>query len=107
MESFSFGATEIIKLLNLLVLIGYFVLSIVCFIHLRKTDSSPLVKVIWVVLILFFPYIGSNCISNCKHGQKKSCKNITFGLCGTAGERGPTTKPLGWTSEGEKNTCEV
>ena len=59
METFSFGTTEIIKAINLIVLIGYFVLAIICFIKLRKIDSSPLVKVIWVTLILVFPYMGA------------------------------------------------
>ena len=59
METLSFGTTEIIKAINLLVLIGYFVLSIICFIKLRKVDSAPLVKVVWVTLILVFPYMGA------------------------------------------------
>jgi hypothetical protein len=77
MERLGIGATEIIKLLNLLILIGYFVLSVVCFIHLRKTDSSPLVKVIWVVLILFFPYMGAIAFLIVNTTSKKRCGDIS------------------------------
>jgi hypothetical protein len=68
------GTTEIIKIINFMVLIGYFVLSFVCFFRLRKTDASPLVKVIWVVLILFFPYMGAIAFLIVNTTRKKAVK---------------------------------
>jgi hypothetical protein len=57
-ETVGWQVPEIYRALNLLVLVFHLVVSIICFICLRKTDFSPLVKVIWVFLILFFPLFG-------------------------------------------------
>ncbi len=58
MDAVGWQIPEIYRVLNLLVLIFHLAVSVICFIYLRKANFSPLVKVIWIFVILFFPLFG-------------------------------------------------
>jgi len=47
----------LIQLLNLILLLGYPVLTLIALFDLRKRNLSGILQALWV-LIIFFPYLG-------------------------------------------------